>query len=73
MIKAEEVARPTSCLNKAGEDEMLFVLRAQDESAPRAIMQWITTNFETCSEDKLKEAFNCALRMRRHPNRKMPD
>jgi hypothetical protein len=58
------------CYDKAGEDEELFTLRAQDESSPKTVLFWIGENFETCNEDKLREAFECALRMKAHPNRK---
>lgn len=61
------------CLQKAGEDEMLFVLRAQDKSAPKVVLHWIAKNFETLEEDKLREAFEAALTMRRFRNRKDPD
>ena len=52
------------CYDKAGKDEELFVLRAQDESSPEIVMEWIKRNFKTASDAKLRDAFDCALRMK---------
>ena len=41
MRKRKELSDPASCLNKAGDDEMLFVLLGRDESAPAAVRAWI--------------------------------
>src|ERR1051326_8782693 len=41
MRKKDEIARPDSCLNKASEDEWLFVLRGKDVAAPAAVRAWI--------------------------------
>jgi hypothetical protein len=41
MIKREELSDPYSCLNRAHEDEMLFVLLGRDVAAPVAIRAWI--------------------------------
>jgi len=38
--KAENITNPTSCWNKAGNDEPVFVLRANDSSAPDLIIMW---------------------------------
>lgn len=40
MIRAEELMLPTSCLNKAQNDEPIFVLRANDEMAPMSVRTW---------------------------------
>lgn len=40
MLKRDELANPKSCLNKADEAEPLFVLRANDESAPACVAAW---------------------------------
>jgi hypothetical protein len=34
MIKNLELTNPDSCLNKAADDEMVFVLRAKDPCRP---------------------------------------
>jgi hypothetical protein len=41
MIRREELSDPHSCLNRAHEDEMLFVLLGRDVAAPVAIRAWI--------------------------------
>ena len=60
-------------LRKIGDNEEIFVLRAQDDSAPKAVLQWVLLNFDHLSDDKATEAFECALRMRRHHPTKAPD
>lgn len=40
MLKRDELATPTSCLNKAGDLEPVFVLRANDETAPAIVTEW---------------------------------
>jgi len=59
-------------LKKVGDHEEIFVLRAQDVSAPRSVILWIADNLHA-SDDKLREAFECALRMRRHPKTRAAD
>jgi hypothetical protein len=62
-----------SCIAKAADNEMLFVLRSQDISSPRLVLEWIKENLETAPEDKLREAFECAINMKNWPNRKKAD
>lgn len=69
-MKKKDELKTKGCFNKADDNEMLFVLRAQDYSAPRIVLHWISKNFETCPDEKLREAFECALAMKKHPNRK---
>lgn len=59
-------------LNKVGDHEEIFVLRAQDVSAPRSVILWIADNLHA-SDEKLREAFECALRMRKHTKTKAAD
>lgn len=40
MKKRNEIDNIESCLNKADEDEPLFVLRANDELAPDIVREW---------------------------------
>lgn len=40
MKKRDEIEQPSSCLNKAAEDEPVFVLRAKDPIAPEAVETW---------------------------------
>jgi hypothetical protein len=64
--------RSSVTLQKTGDNEEIFVLRAQDTSAPRNVILWIADNLHA-SDEKLREAFECALRMRKHPKRKPAD
>ena len=41
MIKIEELKDPSSCLNKARDDELLFVLLGRDIAAIAAVESWI--------------------------------
>jgi hypothetical protein len=41
MRKPEEMADPSSCLNKASDEEILFVLRSKDPAMVPAIRAWI--------------------------------
>jgi hypothetical protein len=40
MRKQFELNEPNSCLNRAANNEMLFVLRSHDVCAPFAIREW---------------------------------
>ncbi len=52
MKKKDELAAGAKgCLAKAADDEMLFVLRAQDKTAPFAILEWMKVNFEHLPEE----------------------
>ncbi len=42
MLKRDELRDPQSCLNRAGEDEMTFVLLGRDVAASAAIRAWIS-------------------------------
>lgn len=65
--------KTSPCLLKAGEDEPIFVLRAQDFTSPQLILEWIKINFDTCPNEKLTMAFISALEMKEWPNRKTAD
>lgn len=70
MIKSEELNDPNSCLNRAEDDEMLFVLRAKDPAAPNVIRFWVQHRYQlglNCPEDKkVAEALECAAEMSRY-------
>ena len=51
------------CLEKALDHERLFILMARDSNAPAAIMEWIKLSLGTQPEEKLREAFECAMEM----------
>lgn len=62
-----------SCLDKVKSNEPIFVLRGQDLSSPKVVMHWIAKNFDTCSDEKLREAFELALKMKNYAERKVAD
>jgi hypothetical protein len=40
MLKHDELSLPASCLNKAADDEPIFVLRANDALAAHTVREW---------------------------------
>lgn len=62
-----------SCLQKAAEDEPIFVLRGQDASAAKVVIHWIAKNLDTCPDEKLREAFEHALIMKNYKTKKKAD
>jgi len=40
VIKRDELALPYSCLNRAKDDEIVFVILGRDAAAPHAIREW---------------------------------
>jgi len=63
VIKRDELWAPTSCLNKAGPEEPIFVLRAKDPLAAMAVRHWATMAFGRHETAKLKEANQLADQM----------
>lgn len=65
MRKVDEMEQPTSCLNKAGGDEPLFVLRAKDPEAPETVRTWASNarTRGTHEPEKIAEAFALADEM----------
>lgn len=67
MRKIEEIANPNSCLRKAKENEMLFVLLARDKAAPRVIRYWaaerVRLGLNKIDDKQIVEAFECATIM----------
>lgn len=51
------------CIQKAHEDELLFVLMARDETAPEVVMEWVQRNLNKQPIEKLVEAIKCAQAM----------
>lgn len=66
MKKGDEIAQPNSCLNKAAEDEPVFVLRAKDPIAPAAVEEWARLAQATGRHEpeKIEEARALAQAMR---------
>lgn len=75
-LKRDELARADSCLNRAADDEPLFVLRAQDRFAAFLVEQWadMASRIADTPHDKVIEALQIARDMRawRGPH-KLPD
>jgi hypothetical protein len=65
MIKSEEIVNPNSCLNKAGDDEMVFVVRAKDPAFRATIMFWVLERVRMGvnhpADKKLLDALKCAM------------
>jgi hypothetical protein len=63
-----------NCYEKArANGEQTFTLRAQDQTSPAVIAEWIKLNIETAPADKLRDALEECLKMRQHSPRRMPD
>jgi hypothetical protein len=74
MIKRDEIAFHDSCLNKAADDEPIFVLRAHDALAPAVVRAWATLAAGAGAPfEKFKSACDLAELMEKWPNRKLPD
>jgi hypothetical protein len=71
-IKSTHTKLNNPCLQKAADDEPIFVLRASDKSAPQVIGYWIQLNL-TASNEKLRDAVDVAKEMEAWPNRKQAD
>lgn len=67
MIKTEELTDPKSCLSKAGDHEMLFVLLARDPAAPVAIRAWVKERIRlgknVWDDPQIADAWECARKM----------
>ena len=67
MRKRDELSNPDSCMNRAKDDEMTFVLLGRDAAAPAAIRAWVgfrvklgKNNF---NDPQITEALECARKM----------
>jgi hypothetical protein len=69
VIKKDEIEHTESCLNKARDDERLFVLLARDPAAPVAIRAWVSERLRlgknALDDAQIVEALDCAARMDR--------
>jgi hypothetical protein len=62
------------CFQKArAKGEPTFTLRAQDMTAPRVILYWMSLNCETLPNPKMADAGRIAFEMRHWPHRKLAD
>jgi hypothetical protein len=63
MIKHEELSNPNSCLNRAKDDELVFVLLGRDRAAPAAIRAWVDERVALGKNDRDDPQIVEALRM----------
>jgi len=67
MIKREELTNPDSCMSRARDEEMTFVLLARDAAAPVVIRAWVVERIRIGknkeNDAQVKEALACANRM----------
>lgn len=54
--KIPNTKHTSTCLQKAKDDEPIFVLLATDSTATKAIGAWISANYDRQPEEKIKEA-----------------
>jgi hypothetical protein len=74
LIKSQEISDPRSCLNKAADDEPVFVLRAHDVIAPVIVDEWANmAESMGTPREKVTEARVLASIMRSWRDRKVPD
>jgi hypothetical protein len=64
MRKRDELTNPDSCLNRARDDEITFVLLERDEATPNTIRDWIKWRIKLGKnqpgDPQLVEAEECA-------------
>ena len=67
MTRMDELTDPTSCINKAENDEPVFVLRAKDPLAAATVDHWanLATGTGVHEDWKIKDARELAKEMRR--------
>lgn len=67
MIKREELTNPASCMSRARDDEMTFVLLGRDAAAPVAIRAWaaerVRLGKNQDGDPQIVEAIECASKM----------
>jgi hypothetical protein len=67
MLKRDELTNPASCMSRARDDEMTFVLLGRDPAAPVAIRAWIEERIRlgknVRGDAQLAEAEACAAAM----------
>ena len=72
MRKLTELHTVNSCLNKATDNEMLFVLLGRDKAAPDAIRCWVQKRLllglNNVGDVQINEALQCADTMEREQN-----
>jgi hypothetical protein len=68
MLKRDELTNETSCMSKAFDDEMTFVLLGRDVAAADTIYYWIERRIRAGkngpNDPQIQEARRCAAKMR---------
>lgn len=73
-LKRDEIADPNSCLNRAAEDEPIFVLRAKDPLAAKMVEDWAARAvLAGLHQDKAQGAFRYAQAIRAWRKQRFPD
>lgn len=74
MKKLDELANPKSCMNRAHDNEMTFVLLGRDLVAPAVIREWCRLRClhgkNSPKDPQITEALECAKKM--EANREVP-
>lgn len=69
MRKKDELAKATTCMAHAHDEEMVFVLLSRDAAAPVAIRAWVAERVKLGknveSDPQIVEALECASTMER--------
>lgn len=72
MIKRLELTDPNSCMSRAHDDEMTFVLLGRDAAAPATIRFWIDERIRIgknkASDPQIREAERWILTMQGKPS-----
>lgn len=72
MRKQEELSNPKSCLNKATENEALFVLLGRDKTTPQTIEFWaierMRLGLNQWGDPQIMEALTLAREIRQEQN-----
>lgn len=67
MLKTQELENPNSCLNRARDDEPVFVLLGRDVTAPDTIRRWANERIHAGKnlpgDQQIKEALALAESM----------
>jgi hypothetical protein len=67
MIKREELTHPSSCMSRANDDEMTFVLLERDITFPATIRHWVNERIRYGKNERddpqIIEALACADRV----------
>ena len=73
MRKIDEIAAGDSCLNKAADDEPVFVLRAKDPNGAQTVRHWANIAGENHEPEKITEARELADKMDEWRKQNAPD